>query len=330
MSRLLLAAAVLVTLAPVLPAPGSDPFGGRTEGASLADNELAMGVLRRDGVVIPFAAFDGRWTTPWPSDIRNLDLPMTLQDVPRRWWGGVEPPSELMAWVDGVRVGPVRLEKPAMMPVLCVPRMALRTDYKSAQPLPPLRAQPFPKDGLVTTGGPAVQPLRAVDRASGDWSTMAVTILEAFNDEEERASRSFTDWRHPYPRAARERMTIQLEALYSAAMDEPGWSAYYVEAVRRFPPEPEDDGCGLVTFTSGWVRVGPEGPPRLDLTSRITYCDRTGASFMLPLGLITLEARTYWVYQMSGYDREWYVVARPTPSVIEIHAEYHAGSCPSI
>ena len=326
MIRLLLAAAVLLTLAPVLPAPAFSPLAG-----AAADDEFAIGVLRRDGVVIPFAAFDGRWTTPWPSDLNGLDLPITLNDVPRRWWGGIELPPELTAWADGARLGVVRLDKPAMMPVMCVPRMTLRSDYKSAQPLPPLMAQPFPKDGVVVTpGGPAIQPLRAVDKASGNWSAAAVTILDAFNEAEEVASRGFTNWRHPYSRAVRERMTIQLEALYTAPMDEAGWNAYYVEAVRRFPPEPEDEGCGLVTFTSGWVRIGPGGKARMDLSSRITYCDRTGASFMLPLGLMTVDEKNYWIYQMSGFDREWYVVARPTPRVIELHAEYHAGSCPPI
>jgi hypothetical protein len=112
-------------------------------------------------------------------------------------------------------------------------------------------------------------------------------------------------------------------------MDEAGWSAYYVEAVRRFPPEPLDEGCGLVTFTSGWVRINPKGQPLMDLSSRISYCDRKGVSYMLPLGLMTVEGKTYWIYQKSGFDSEWYVVARPASRAIEIHAEYAAGGCPT-
>lgn len=334
MIRALSAAAVLLFLAPSLPAPFIPRATAWNPDAAAAqredDDRFSVGVLRRDGVLIPFAAFDGRWSSPWPSAVRGLELPITLDDVPERWWGRTPPPSEMIAWADGNRLGAVRLEKPAAMPVMCVPRIALRSDYKSKEPPAPLLAQPFPKDGLVTTGGPAVQPLRAVDPQSSDWSAAAVTILEAFNNAEERAARDFTSWRHPYSRAARERMTIQLEALYRAPMDEPGWSAYYVEAVRRYAPAPGDDGCGLVTFTSGWVRIGPNGKALLDLASRITYCDRKGASYMLPLGLMTVEGKTYWIFQMSGYDREWYVIARPAPRAIEIHVDYPAGSCPSV
>ena len=332
MTRLVIAAALLLALAPAMPAPVTSHADVRRARAAVAQRDAArftVGVLRRDGVILPFASFDRRWSAPWPSHIRGLELPITMDDVPKRWWGGTEPPAEMMAWTDGARAGAVRLDKPAMIPVMCEPRLVLRSDYKSPQPAPPLMAQPFPKDGLVTTGGPAIQALRSVDRASPDWSSAAVTILDSFNAAEERAARDFTSWRHPYPPGARERMTIQLEALYRAPMDEEGWSAYYVEAVRRFPPGPEDEGCGLVTLTSGWVRIDPKGRALLDLSSRITYCDRKGAGYMLPLGLMTIEEKTYWIYQVSGYDREWYVVARPTPRAIEIHVEYPAGSCPS-
>jgi hypothetical protein len=236
----------------------------------------------------------------------------------------------MLAWADGRRLGTVRLDKPAMLPVMCVPRIVLRTDYTSAQAAAPLMAQPFPKDGLVTTGGPLVQPLRAVERTSANWSAAAVAILEPFNEAEERATRNIMDWRHPYPRRARQRMVIELEALYSAPMDETGWTASYVEAVRRFPAAPDEEGCGLMTFTSGWVRIGPGGKALTDLAATISYCDRKGAGYFLPLGLITIDAKNFWIYQMSGYDREWYVIARPTPKAIEIHVDYPAGSCPSL
>jgi hypothetical protein len=314
MIRLVLAASILLGLAP---APRQDA------------DDFAIAVLRRDGVAIPFATYDGKWSTPWPAGVRGIDLPITLADIPKRWWGGVEPPARMTAWADGIGLGTVRLDKPSMLPIMCETRIALKSDYTSKQPQPPLLAQPFPKDGLIATGGPPIQALRSVDRSSADWSAAAVGILDAFNDAEELAVRAFTDWQHPVARTARQRMTIQLEALYRAPMDEEGWSAYYVEAVRRYPPGPLDAGCGLVTFTSGWVRISPKGQPLMDLSSRISYCDRKGASYMLPLGLMTVEGKTYWIYQKSGFESEWYVVARPTSKGIEIHAEYAAGLCPT-
>ena len=317
MTRLVLACVLALGMAPVLPAPAPEtaPF--------------LMGVLRRDGFVLPFAAWDGkRWGTPWPADIRAQDLPIGLEDVPERWWGKPGPQSALVRWADGSKHGTVALERPVRMPVMCSVRMALRSDYKSKDPLPPPFEQPFPKDGLLVSGDQTVLALPAVPRSSSEWSSSAVVLLPEFNKMEDAAIASFTAWRHPVSRGQRARMPIEVEALYRVPMDEEGWAAYYIEAIRRYPPGPDDEGCGLVTFASGWIRLGPKGRPLFDIGARVTYCDRKGAGYMLPLGVLTLDGKAFWVYQMSGHDREWYVVARPTPRAIELHVEYAAGLCP--
>lgn len=211
---------------------------------------------------------------------------------------------------------------------MCTARMALRSDYKAREPIPPSREQPFPKDGLLVSGGQTVLPLPAIPRSSTEWSSSAVVLLPEFNKVEDAAIASFTAWRHPFSRIQRARLPIEIEALYRVPMDEEGWAAYYIEAVRKYPPGPDDNGCGLVTFANGWIRLGPKGRPLFDVGARVSYCDRKGAGYMLPFGVLTLEQKAFWVYQMSGYDREWFVVARPTPRAVELHVEYPAGLCP--
>ena len=50
---------------------------------------FTMGVLRRDGLLLPFASFDGGdWSVPWPASLKETALPIALGDVPRKWWGG--------------------------------------------------------------------------------------------------------------------------------------------------------------------------------------------------------------------------------------------------
>jgi hypothetical protein len=57
--------------------PGSVATAGAQD-----DDRFALGVLRRDGVLLPFA-FDGRrWSTPWPADLRQ-DLPITIERCAR-------------------------------------------------------------------------------------------------------------------------------------------------------------------------------------------------------------------------------------------------------
>ena len=67
----------------------------------------------------------------------------------------------------------------------------------------------------------------------------------------------------------------------------------------------------------------------MDLSARVTYCDRRGAAYMLPLGTMRLDGKQFWIYQISGHDREWYLVTRPARRGVEIHSEYQAGTCPA-
>jgi hypothetical protein len=194
--------------------------------------------------------------------------------------------------------------------------------------VPPPFEQPFPKDGLVVSGSQRIEPIRSVPRESPEWKATPAVIQAEFNRLEGTAAADFIDWRHPVHPTVRYRTPIVVEALYRVPMDDKGWAAYYVEAVREYAPGPEDEGCGLVTFVSGWIRLPEGGKPLMDLHARIAYCDRRGIAYMLPLGTMRLDGRQFWIYQISGHDREWYVVTRPTRRGIEIHAEYQAGACP--
>src|SRR5215207_217863 len=44
--------------------------------AALQADRFTLGVMRRDGVVLPFAAYDGNWSTPWPVSLRTVDVPI--------------------------------------------------------------------------------------------------------------------------------------------------------------------------------------------------------------------------------------------------------------
>ena len=50
---------------------------------SAADSPgFTIGALRRDGVVIPFAAYDGKnWTARWPAPVRDPEIPTQMRAV---------------------------------------------------------------------------------------------------------------------------------------------------------------------------------------------------------------------------------------------------------
>lgn len=289
---------------------------------------FAVGVLRRDGIVSPFAVFDGkRWAAPWPSDLRFTELPISLESIPGKWWGKAGAISQMTAWVGGVNRGTLHVARPALVRTMCERRLGLISDYRPPQPAPPPGVQPYPKDGLAVSGDQRVEPIEVMSPRSPEWAPAAVQLLEPFDKAEQGAISAVLDWKHPIRGADRRKVPVELEAMYRAPMDRPGWVAYYVESTKRYPPGPDDGECGLITSAAGWIVVGPDGKPSTKLNARVTYCDRRGVTYMLPLGLIKAQGRNYWAYQLSGYGREGYGVIRPTPKELVTEVVYSAGSC---
>ena len=287
-----------------------------------------LAVLNRDGLAVPFAAYTGRrWHAPWP-DHRRVELPISLEGVDKDWWGIGAPPSRMAVWYQGQRTGEVTLTALAQVRTLCTARVGLRTDYKPVAPPPPRLRQPYPKDGVLLSGGASVAAIEIVPDGSAEWNRALLLISDDFNKAETRAIRSFDGWRHPVSPDARRRQPITIEAVYRAASDTPGWTTYFVEAVREYRTVNRDGGCGLTTTGQAWVHVGPADKHEVELSSRVTYCDRKGVNVMLPFGTVRAGGKTYWIYQFSGYEDEWYQVVRPEPRKIDVAVSFHAGSCP--
>jgi hypothetical protein len=292
------------------------------------DGAFVLAVLNRDGVAQPFAAFTGRrWTAPWPDHLRT-ELPISLEAVPKTWWGIGEMPSRFSLWAHGEKTGEASVIGLAQIPALCSARIGVRTDYKSKAPAPLRLKQPYAKDGLLVSGNVPMGRIEMVERGSDEWNRAVPLITEEFNKGESRAIASFDGWRHPIRDAARRQHQITIEAMYKAPSDAPGWLTYFVEAVREYPPTNPWEDCGLTTTGQAWVHLGPSAKREVELSSRVTYCDRKGVNVMLPFGTVRAGNRTYWVYQFSGYEDEWYQIVRPEPKNIDVAVSFHAGSCP--
>ena len=305
---------------------------------SQRDDRFLLAVLNRDGLAQPFAAFDGRrWKASWP-DHRQTELPISLDSVDSAWWGIGAPPSRMTVWAQGNAVGEASIKALAQVRGLCSARIGLRTDYQSRALAPPRMKQPYPKDGLLVAGSAQVGRIDLVAPGSEEWNRALILLTDDFNQGELRAIASFGGWRHPVREDSRRLQAITIEAIYKAPSDAPGWTTYFVEAVREYqatsfvPTGPlglaRQDNCGPTTTGQAWVHVGPANKKEVELTSRVTYCDRKGVNVMLPFGTVRAGKRTYWIYQFSGYEDEWYQVVRPEPKDIEVAVSFHAGSCP--
>lgn len=291
---------------------------------------FVVGAMRADGVVLPFAEYDnGKWSAPWPRSVRELEIPATLDIIPEKWLSGPLPPTWALWRAGGTAPTPITLRNPLVVLVGRARRIGLRSDHAGSGAVVPPSELPYPKEGLAVGGGAQVETIAHVSRYAAQWKGLTTLLREDIDEAEDRTIqglKSHTKWVHPIEPPTRSETVATLESWYTSTLDQPGFALSYIEAVKKYPPGPEDEGCGLETFVYGWIHHNSRQPrPKTALTARVTYCDREGASYMLPLGLIRAGMRTHWVFQMSSWEREWYVVVQATPGRLRYLAEYYAG-----
>jgi hypothetical protein len=290
---------------------------------------FGVGALRRDGVVIPFAAFDGKnWSSPWPSPAADVTVPINVRGVPSRWWGPTSALEAWQAWLDkpgtsALEARALRVVQPDWVDVYCRRQVGLRTDYRAERPLPPRTEQPFPKDGLVTSPPQPVDRIEITPVDSTDARGLIPALRGAFNDAERTLEQKFT---HPISRSSREGVDPTIEAVYAFG-DNP--RVYYVEATRSYRKLPQQPGeCTAIGFGTGWFVRDGTGVRMLTMAVDLVNCgDRYGASYMLPLGVMRLNDRLYWIAQFSGWDHERFVVLEITPKSVDVMVSAWGGSC---
>lgn len=291
--------------------------------------KFTLAALRRDGVIIPFASFDGRnWGLHWPDSDAVEPLPISRDDIPKKWWGPQGPDAPWTAWLmPGGETRPLTLQKPVHAKVFCSGHPALATDYRGGTI--DVREPTVPKDGLAIAGDAKLQEIVQVSVYAPDAKRVVDAITAEFNLQEKLAAEHFTSWSHPYWSEERKRYPIELEAFYrtSDTTSRGAWKTIYIEAVRRFPPRPSDQGCGLITYVRGWITEQAGKPPIINIGARVTYCDRAEVAFMLPFGRLLVDNETYWVFQISSWRNEVYTVARTRADGVKPIVVVSGGAC---
>jgi hypothetical protein len=148
---------------------------------------------------------------------------------------------------------------------------------------------------------------------------MQAVLTETFNRaERETASR----FRHPVRENVREQHEPEIEAAYAFGSAP---RVYYVESIRTYRQIGTVD-C-TIAFGTGWfVRDGATFKA-LEMTVDILACDKYGATYMLPFGVMRLNGRVYWLAQYSGWDHERFVVVEIKPKQVEAVLNAWGGGC---
>jgi hypothetical protein len=288
-----------------------------------------LAVLRRDGVLVPFAAHHkGRWTASWPTPGRSFVIPVALDDVPAEWWGKAPRASTWTLYPQEGAAKSVRATAPTRYPAQCVAGFGFKTDYKSPADLPPPFERPYPKVGLAASGPVTIGRVEILDEKAPEWSDFQRRVGTTFAEAERRAIASYPDWRHPASPEERMKTPVTIERLYRAPFKEVG-EVYYVELSRTVDDPRQSDRCGVVTFASGWIRPWRPEKKMFDLSAVITYCDRADASYVFPLGVVRMASRPpVWVLQVAGWDFERYVAIEIGREVNDLLVDAFGGDCP--
>jgi hypothetical protein len=271
---------------------------------------FSVGVLRRDGIVVPFATFDGkRWQSHWPEPTEKVNqIPISVTSVPSRWWSGTGPLATWQAWVGTKPPQMLHVRQPDWFPVHCVRQIGLRTDYQPSESPPGFDAEPYPKDGLVVS---PPQPVETIEIVPVGTIAVARELRTAFDEAEDKAIAELrsNDWIDPAVRMDRKALPLSLEAAYAHG-DADGPRTYYLELSREYVSrDPKRPGCLRATFGSGWFLHDRSGLLRATkFVAGPVDCDRSSALYMLPLGIIRATGRLYWIFQQSGWDFESYVI----------------------
>ncbi len=309
------------------------------------EDSFALAVLRRDGVILPFAYHDarrggllekgGRWLNPWPVAGKEFEIPLQLSDIPREWWPRDREILSWTAWpLQGAR-NDILARAPHAVVAHCQVALGLRTSYKPADTPPPEAVQPYPKDGLATSGPVTVERPVLLEASSPEWKAVAEEVQREVTDLEDGLVKKLSfvgRWSHSA--SARERVATSFTPEVVVRVTPRAW---YFEGVKTYPPSVTlvtrgdaqvPDGCGLLTYAAGWILFSTDGKARVQASADITDCNREGMVYSLPLGLIPREDAVLSVVQVSGWGYERYEVLEVRGDRVKSVFAVPAGWCP--
>jgi hypothetical protein len=307
---------------------------------------VTVAVLRGDGVLVPIATRTGKtWSQTWPVPVKAADVPLEVDDVPKRWWGKAGPTKTWRAWqIDGTS-REVTVERPTWYLAHCQQGVGLKTALTARPPIPPPTVQPYPKLGLASSAPMTFKRIEALDQSSPLWIPMVDAVSKAVNRGEDEFARQrmspMSGPPHPIPPAERAKVPVRIESLYRMPL-RGGRFVYYVEATKRYgmPPlaagrpspaaTPRRDGCSTMSFANGWFAIGEGEVPELETFVRVTSCEYDNVWLMLPLGYIDDGDEPVWIAQFTGWSAEryslvrWQAEKKDTAAILDTHGGWCA------
>lgn len=292
------------------------------------NRRFTLGVVRRDGILVPIASYDnGHWFRRWPLPSAERDVPIGVGDIPSEWWGVEGAAVKWTLWTADGKSRPLQLMAPLAFGAHCLMNVGLQTDYRTILPRPPLDQHHYPKDGIATTGSLPIEPVRVLTADDPTWGNFERLIGEHVNRLELGLLARL-------PMSAMiERMNtlVKLEVLCVADGRSPNTLTAYFEAAKRYDPVDKTvpNPCGAVTFARGWVHRLASGAGQLDreVRAQVTDCSMWNVEFRKPLGVVRVGGDPIWIVEVSRWGSESYDFVRIKESGASVILSIPGGSC---
>lgn len=317
-------AAMFLMVAWIPPAPVAQSRRGHT---------FTVGVIRTDGVIVPFARYANlKWTNPWRNPVVSAQAhePNTIADLRKPWYESfVKPSGEWYLSLPSGDALNLLTSRNVQVCSHCQQVWGLLSDYPGAEP-----AQ---RNACVRTLGIAFSKKRPAQRmerltsALSDWKEMLTFLGPEFERAENAGpTEAGQQYYAQIPRAEdRAKVPLSMLNLYRSQLLD-GRNLFYFEVSKEYrrPRGANDADCNNISLFGGWALRDVHGNVSLlDSQFQPTDCDRKEGGMTIPFDIFQLDGKTFAVVEEDNYEGESYIILEIRRDGIHRILETYAGSC---
>lgn len=288
-----------------------------TTPAAQAERFTLAVVWEPNGVLRPFATFDGRtWRQAWPGP-DEFTQPGAIDDIPSVWRSrGERVPRAWHAWpLTGGPAVRLQIMTAQVDDSGCFKQVALGTDLPKAGP-----SQSSRFGVAVDSSGVAVTAIEEVPPTNAAFTAAEKTVLSSFPLLE----RATSNQRVIESAQAAARLT----RLYRDTQSPRSPMYFVAERLYGNPFDPRDPQCMAALVVTGWLVPAANGGYRVTATrAYATDCDREAVRIARPLGALRIGKRSFWALSEAGYEDVQFQIAEIQPSEVTYRLTVDGGGC---
>jgi hypothetical protein len=243
--------------------------------SAAAQEPLAIGIMRQDGLLIPIAIVNG-------------DRYQPLRRLNNSEW-------TLWRWSDSTGT-PIRVSSPTKVDSHCTQQDAWRTSF-AGEPVRPNEA-PVRKIGVAVRGGIVEFPVDVLSQPDDASRRVAALVTRLAHDSEsQRLAGEANNHLHKIPRSTRAATAVEIEKLWRHT--DGAISTYFFQAVKQYPYR---------AMTSGWIVDNGTALRSRGVRFQMDDDDYKENERLTAAAIVKYNGRILWIAEWHGYESENYII----------------------